>query len=283
MALSLENYTEEVREAIAETVEAFHLKVSDEHGNTLSVPANFQMLNDTPFPFRGGKASPYELQSALTAITSEYTPVDRKNLQNLIVAHGLGTDCSNFVYWNLARIHDRVGAGEYADSVFWDTDEVLELAAIKPGWELGADWQTALKSTAHVPAGQLAMALGKKPQYLIGTAHMSAAEAVIDVPTEEVLPGDVAIFHSIGAAATVHVAIVDQVEHNADSSEVSIWHSLWEADAPEAGVCESTIVMHSNETYTYSWEFDAHQRLSHSFVRPRALAALASNATLQYV
>ena len=63
---------EQVRGAINETAQSFHLSIEDKNGNPLSVPCTYQIDEPAFSPFRAAKGSPdVELQSELNKVVTE--------------------------------------------------------------------------------------------------------------------------------------------------------------------------------------------------------------------
>ena len=247
----------EVRTALIETVLRYHLKAEATDGSPLYVPAPYQIQEPGFRPFKGGKASPEELQAELDSEVEKAKLQginlglhDEKSLKKMMLQLGLGIDCSNFAFRFAAQANERLGLPPYESTVFKSSEEILNLyrngrwpARNPDGTErqLTGHELAFLTNNSQVPVDWVCEVFGKQAERITAARQICADNATRQVTNDELLPGDLVTFTAPSDRIT-HVAVIDEVT---PGSEVSFWHS-WHTRNLDAGLRRDTFRISEN-------------------------------------
>jgi hypothetical protein len=293
--ISLEQYTQVAHRAVIDTAQAYHLQATTVEGLPLSVPCSYQILEPGFRPFRAGKASPQELQSELDTVLGQAEArginagiEGQEAIRKLSVQLGLGIDCSNFAYRCLTLLHERVGIGEYTDTVFRSAPEIRDLHASKESWAardqdgnarpLSAPEAEKLGAADLLDTTWIASVFGKDPEFIIGSHHMSNADAAQPLHAAKVLPGDMIAFNKAGNGVVSHVAVVESTDTASDGSmHMDFWHA-WHTRDFQSGLRRDNLQT-DGQSFTWSHEglADPTRYQGHFFCRPLGLIALTAS------
>lgn len=280
---------QEVRSAINETAQAFHLSAVTTANEQLLVPCTYQILEPGFRPFRAGKASPEELQAELDLTISQAEErgisigiEGKDSVTKLMLQQGLGIDCSNFAFRALSLAHDALNIPPYAATVFRDAAEIQALYG-KGKWlpvdedglsrELLEEEARILDSSDLITIEWVCDVFGKDPEFVTGSAQICNTNATVAVAPEELLPGDLVAFRSASTQKISHVGVAEEITKKDGTVTVDFWHS-WHTRDFASGLRRDTVRINSDDQLQWSHQGlgDTERYDHHSFRRPAGLA-----------
>lgn len=283
---------DEVRGAVIETAQSFHLSATTSHGESLLVPVSYQIREDGFRPYRAGKASATELQQELDLLvdSARESGVDLgiegvDSVRKLMVQQGLGIDCSNFAFQALSLAHERLDLPPYTSQVYRNTSDVAGLVA-KGSWlpktgeglvrdltDEEADILASEEENLTVSVEWVCSVFGKDPEFITGSSQITAPEATVPVGPTDLVAGDLVAFHSVSGKGVSHVTVVEDADVLDDVVNVAFWHS-WHTRDFESGLRRDTVRIHADGTLQWSHQGlgDPERYQAHTFRRPAGLA-----------
>ncbi|HWB38675.1 MAG TPA: hypothetical protein VG604_00340 [Candidatus Saccharimonadales bacterium] len=294
--LSIEKYSALARHAVDETAADFEIGAKNNQGETMLVPVSYQIAEPGFRPFRAGKASGMELQKKFDNVVEQAAiqGVDlgldsKESVRKLMIQEGWGIDCSNFAFRALSRVHKQLDLPAYITTVQRPASEIRDLYGVRPSWfakdalglhrPLTTNEAKMLTDSDWLSVDWIAKTFGKDPEFITGSEHIAGEQSAVKVPANEVLPGDVLALQKADGDTVSHVAVVEDVEHGAESVLVDFWHS-WHTRDFSAGLLSGSVSVDlaSGQTeWSHPGLADKTRYSGHFFARPILLKQLTDS------